>query len=101
MTAATVIQLIITGGLAAAITSLVGWLKDRRRNAADTNQIMQGIYEKSVEFADKRLDEVRDDLALCNKKCDAFSDLVMQVINQEVDPETARSRHKEIRSWAA
>lgn len=101
MTAATVIQLLITGGLAAAITALVGWLKDRRRNAADTNQIMQGIYEKSVQFAGKQLDEMREDLALCNRKCDAFSDLVLQLINQDVDAEAARARHKEIRSWAA
>ncbi|OZE08450.1 hypothetical protein CH249_14005 [Rhodococcus sp. 05-2255-3B1] len=93
------IQLVITGGLAAAITSVVSWLKDRRRNAADTNQIVQGIYAGSVKFADDQLDKVREDLALCNRKCDAFSDLVLQLIDQTMDQPTALARHREIQRW--
>lgn len=99
MTLATLIQLVITGGLAAAITSVVSWLKDRRRNAADTNQIVQGIYAGSVKFADDQLATVRAELALCNRKCDAFSELVLQLIDQTMDQPAALARHREIQRW--
>lgn len=99
MNVATFIQLAITGGLAAAITSVVSWLKERRRNAADTNQIMQGIYAGSVKFADERLEKVREDLTLCERKCDAMSDLVLQLIDRTIDQPAAQARHRQIQSW--
>ncbi|WP_167677842.1 hypothetical protein [Rhodococcus sp. B10] len=85
--------------MTAALTLTLTWLKDRRRNSADTNQIIANMYAGSVKFADERLDKAIADLDLCSRKCDALSDLVLGLIDQSIDQATARTRHREIQSW--